>query len=575
MSPGTHRTRCTVPVAASLCCGLSLLIVPAPGAQAATAISFGPAQGISVGTPPENTGVATGDVDGDGFLDIVTSNGSYDTVTVLFGEADGEFAPSQAFPSGPNPRSVALGDMDNDGYLDIVTPNGTDTVGVMRGLPGRNFAAVENYQSFSNQNSIALGDLNGDGDLDIMTTSKYAQSLMQANVLIADGSGGFEAPATYTTGEGPSDVELGDFNSDGDLDMAVSTRNGSAINLFIGNGSGGFGTAQSFPLGAGSSALALGDFNNDGDLDVAAGLDTGGVGVLLGNGAGQLGAPIIESGTGSVVGMTAADYNGDGDLDVAAANRYNSVVAVYSGDGTGELASADAITMNADPLSLATGDLNGDGRMDLASGNSNPVNTGVVFNTSAYTPRNTVAPNTGPETGGTEVTITGANFTGATNVRFGNAEATNVQVLSDTKIKAKAPAGAAGSAKVTVAAPLVTVGTSAAFTYTPTAGTPQVLPPGTVPKKLKNSGKTLVNPKKSRTVEGTPVTAKVRARLRSGTAVRGDMYCLRTIKGPQRKLTVKLSGKCATRVTVTYTAPGTATNAPFTYTKVYKTKRVR
>ncbi len=61
-----------------------------------------------------------------------------------------------------------------------------------------------------------------------------------------------------------------------------------------------------------------------------------------------------------------------------------------------------------------------------------------------------VEPNTGPEAGGTTVTITGTSFTGVKKVKFGSAEAKSFAVGSATSITAESPAGSAGTVNVTV-----------------------------------------------------------------------------------------------------------------------------
>jgi large repetitive protein len=78
-----------------------------------------------------------------------------------------------------------------------------------------------------------------------------------------------------------------------------------------------------------------------------------------------------------------------------------------------------------------------------------------------------VSPNSGPTTGGTNVTIIGTSFTGASGVRFGGAAATNVTVVSATSITATSPAGSAGIVDVTVTTADGTSATEAAdgFTY--------------------------------------------------------------------------------------------------------------
>ena len=76
-----------------------------------------------------------------------------------------------------------------------------------------------------------------------------------------------------------------------------------------------------------------------------------------------------------------------------------------------------------------------------------------------------VSPNSGPTAGGTSVTITGTNLTGATSVTFGGASATNVVVTNSTTITAKTPAHAAGAVTVTVTTSGGTGSKTSAYTY--------------------------------------------------------------------------------------------------------------
>jgi hypothetical protein len=91
---------------------------------------------------------------------------------------------------------------------------------------------------------------------------------------------------------------------------------------------------------------------------------------------------------------------------------------------------------------------------------ANPVNATPVPIVSS------VSPATGDDAGGTLVTITGANFTGATDVEFDDVNATSFLVVSATKISAVVPAGTAGPANVDVTTPNGTGTGTAVFTYT-------------------------------------------------------------------------------------------------------------
>ena len=119
--------------------------------------------------------MALGDVNGDGRLDIVTAN-SGGTAGVLLGQAGGGFAAVVGYATGPlgsNPTGVALGDVNGDGRLDLIAANyGTNDVGVLLGQAS-GFAAVSRFAAGagSRPTAVAVGDLNGDRRLDIATAN--------------------------------------------------------------------------------------------------------------------------------------------------------------------------------------------------------------------------------------------------------------------------------------------------------------------------------------------------------------------------------------------------------------------
>jgi hypothetical protein len=98
--------------------------------------------------------------------------------------------------------------------------------------------------------------------------------------------------------------------------------------------------------------------------------------------------------------------------------------------------------------------------------NFEDVETAFGASASAYSPTITgIAPLSGPTTGGTPVTITGTNFTGATSVTIGGAAATKASVVNATTITATTPAGTAGARDVVVTTPAGSGAGLALFTY--------------------------------------------------------------------------------------------------------------
>ena len=133
---------------------------------------------IPVGDSPQS--VALGDVDGDGDLDLLTANSGSNTVSVRLNDGSGNFTdhPTNPDPAvGNGPRSVALGDVDGDGDLDLLTTNAfSDNVSVLLNDGSGHFTdhptnPNPNLPVGSSPYSVALGDVDGDGDLDLLTAN--------------------------------------------------------------------------------------------------------------------------------------------------------------------------------------------------------------------------------------------------------------------------------------------------------------------------------------------------------------------------------------------------------------------
>ncbi len=166
----------------------------------------------------------------------------------------------------------------------------------------------------------------------------------------------------------------------------------------------------------------------------------------------------------------------------------------------------------------------------------------------------TISPASGTTAGGSTVTITGTNLTGATAVNFGAIAGSNVTVVNATTVTATSPAGSAGMADVTVTTPGGTSATSAADHYT------YVTPAPTV---------TAVNPSSGTTAGGTSVTI-TGTNLTGATAVHfGAIAGSNVTVVNATTVTATLPAGSAGTIDVTVTTPG-GTSAPsandhFTY----------
>ncbi len=284
---------------------------------------------------------------------------------------------TDSLPAGLYTTGVAVGDLDNDGNVDIVAANqDTNFVSVFTGLGNGTFQSQATYATGPGSNSVALGDLNGDHKLDIVTTSHSAGSV---SILLNNGDGTFQAPTTLNIGAGDG-VALADLNGDHKLDILVTNAYGGYIDVLLGNGDGTFqAPAQVNTNGAGT--FALGDLNGDNKIDiVTSNAYYSGYSVMLGNGDGTFQPPVVHS-TANNAPVALADLNGDGKLDLVTSNPLSSggEISVWQGNGDGTFqAPTNYLTLN---LGLfAFGDLNGDGKLDIVAIDNSDVGITVLLN---------------------------------------------------------------------------------------------------------------------------------------------------------------------------------------------------
>lgn len=240
------------------------------------------------------------------------------------------------------------------------------------------------YQAGSRDSSLASGDLNGDGLPDLVVGGSAAGN-NDLTILLSTPGGGFVAATPIPVSWSTTSVVLGDFNGDGNLDIAAdgSSLGPNGLQIFLGDGHGGFSPTAPITYDAlamrGLGQIGLGDFNHDGKLDLVVvgsntvgSTTTGYVAVLLGDGTGNftfpLGNPTITSFVGGY--LTVADFNKDGNLDLAVVAESNQVyVLLGEGNGNFRASPQGPITVGQNPDAIVQGDFNGDGNIDLAVAN--------------------------------------------------------------------------------------------------------------------------------------------------------------------------------------------------------------
>ena len=285
------------------------------------------------------TGVAVADFDRDGSQDLVVANWSSTTVSVLFGIGNGGFESARTYyAGGPFAEAITAGDFNGDDLPDIAVAryygSSTRVVGILLGTGSRNFASVKSFTTGgSSPLALAAGQLDDNNRDDLAVANYYDGTI---GVLLSNPDGTLASAVTYSSGgSGPRSIALADFNGDGTQDIAV-TNVGAAVDnvgVLLGDGTGSFGVATTFLTGGSAlnrGGVAAGDFNADGNQDIAVtNYDSGTVAVLVGNGAGTFSDAVAFDADGAGVNALAvADFNADGALDVAVVNDQTHNVSI-------------------------------------------------------------------------------------------------------------------------------------------------------------------------------------------------------------------------------------------------------
>ncbi|HEX2491563.1 MAG TPA: VCBS repeat-containing protein, partial [Blastocatellia bacterium] len=222
---------------------------------------FKPAQGSPIPVGSSARKVAVGDANRDGHLDIfVAQHESYEVVALL-GDGRGGFKPAPASPfvaaSGPHvhPRAhthaITTGDVNGDGNLDLFTTNANDnSVSVLLGDGKGSFApsgASPIKAGRHPYDTITLNDVNNDGKADLVTPNLRGNAVM---VMLGDGKAGF-TPASgspIALGPRPGFVAVADLNDDGKADLVATHDDDPLVAVLLGEGKGGFNPAPGSPL---------------------------------------------------------------------------------------------------------------------------------------------------------------------------------------------------------------------------------------------------------------------------------------------------------------------------------------
>lgn len=295
-------------------------------------------------------GIATGHFNNDNFLDIVAVNSNTHDLTVLPNNGDGTFSSGVVSTAGYAPTSVITCDLNGDNFDDIVISSSSGTYA---------FVSIGNCE-FSplipcgSGYSSAVGDFDEDGDTDVATTDWNQDKIF---IYLNNGDATFNKVQEIGTSNHPDAIIATDTNNDGHPDLAVVFGDRfivSTMQIRFGDGTGHFSDVASRTI-------------ED-------------IGEIIGGGMRY-----------SAGGASASDFNDDGNIDIAFLyfddmldfNNYDEYAAVLLGDGNGNFSTNgnwDKFPLNLGPLDSVAGDFNKDGYLDLAASNRYSKNISVLTN---------------------------------------------------------------------------------------------------------------------------------------------------------------------------------------------------
>ena len=345
--------------------------------------------GYFVGVEDDPTYLAAGDLNGDGYADVVMQgpvNNSQGSLAILYGQSDGSLSAPQYLP-GVAPQSVAIGDVDGNGTADVVMLSGANPSGIalsiLLGDGHGNFQPVPSQQAFAGNfpGPPQLFDVDGDGKPDVVASVQAPAGITNTLIWFRNlGGGTFAAPVVLTSSVAGDNTNfaVADLNGDGRPDILYTVYNplpsAEFIHTLTNQGNGQFTDTITPGLNGLTGVFTVIDFDLDGKPDLVLQQQSPSGGIVLsafaGNGDGSftkvssstVKPPVAYEPFQLVVG----DFDHDGFPDLAGVDGETepSHIVYLFGDGKGNFSPVNVVG----PMGwfqIAAADINGDGIPDV------------------------------------------------------------------------------------------------------------------------------------------------------------------------------------------------------------------